>query len=224
MPLFAALALALLGVGADFTFVPPAGWIETEPDLSSLEENGVTPDVARLARQPDYAMFAVAPTSINTECPATMAASLIGRPMHVTNRFLASLARGMEASVTEAGAEVQVAPEGILEKDGSNIGVLKSHLTLGGCTYEQVSYILPGTHSTAQVVFSAVPEEFAALRPSFEGAALQTRGLADDVVLPRLVAGLRLDNTGDRDYALGFLIALGAGAAVAAWGIRRAMR
>lgn len=215
------LALAA-GASSEFSFATPPGWKQVTPDFSSLEQQGVSPEVARLARRPNYALMAVAPTA-DGHCPSTMVASVLPRPFHITNRTLASVVRGIQDSTTRAGLQVQVHDVRVVEHDGHNIGVIRSSGTFVGCAYEQIAYLLPGSTHMAQIVFSATQRELPAVERLAEDTAFRTGGVHDSANIARLAAGVAFDNPGDRDYALGALCAYGVMAA-AAWSVWRVMR
>jgi len=92
---------------------------------------------------------------------------------------------------------------------------------LVGCPYEQIAYLLPGSRHMAQIVFSATQRELPAVERLAEDTAFRTSGVHDNAPVARLVAGVAFDNTGDRDYAFGFLFGACGGIAVAVWSVRR---
>jgi len=220
--LLSLLALSA-GTSSEFSFAIPPGWHQISPDFSSLERQGVAPEVAQLARGPAYALFAVAPTG--GHCPPTMTAGVLPGPFHLTNRTLASVVRGIQESATRAGAELEVREAKVVEHDGNNIGVIRSSVSLLGCRYEQVAYLLPGSSHMAQLVFSATQAELSGVERVAEDAAFHTGGIRDDAIVARLVGGLAFDNSGDRDFALGVVAGVCGVCAAGVWlGWRVALR
>ena len=150
-----------------------------------------------------------------------MTASVLTRPLHVSNRALRAYLSGLEDTLAKAGARVAILSTRVVEVSGANVGIIETDARVGSCTYRQVMYLLPGSEHAAQIVLSATPDRFDRVSGVVQQVALHTGGIADHAFAPRFAAGVLLDNPGDRDFALGLITGAAIGIAGALWLIRR---